>query len=854
MSLGVPPNERDSGLDQALGDIVARLRREGRSIAGSPQELSLAIERWKASRSAESAFSMPDPASRITIPESVGSYRIEGVLGVGGMGIVYRAHQAQPRRAVALKMIRPGLINGKALRRFEHEAALLARLNHPGIAQIYEAGIVECEDGARPFIAMELVEGRSLGDYASEQQLAPRDCLALFVRVCDAIAHAHERGVVHRDLKPSNILVEAGGRPKLVDFGVARGSGVSDALSSLTNTGQLIGTVAYMSPEQTTSASDEVDQRTDVYALGVILFEILTRRLPYPIENKSIYESMRIIQHEEPTRLSACVRELRGDLEAIVGKALEKDPRRRYQSAAELSGDIGRYLEGAPILARRPSMSYQARKLALRHRGLVAGLAVAMLVLAAATMISATLAVDASRQRDLARAEADRLRVLEDLQQGMLFATDPRAYMPYVETAAANVGSAYAGRPAAEAAARKLLADYLWRAGEFEQWRTQLDGVAALTNRLGKGNPLILSAVIDTANGLMTLERFREAEVLLQGICERCEASMGSNDPETLRCLAARISCLRELRRSEEAASLAQDAASRARAELPLGEPARISVMRSVALLCMRRGHEDEGIAMLRELVEVTRSKYGDEHARFHFFRLSLAGALCEVGRCDEAVDMGRHTVDVNRLHKGEDHPDTLRAERLLARILVCAGRHAEACALLAPRVEEDMRLPGEPTPESLRDRLCLAEALLGSGGPARAEALANSLLACCERQPEADPILAADATNLLGRCLGLQGRLAESESYLARAVESARDWDADDPETIRFRCDHARSLRDLQRFEEAEADLLACHELLSRRIGAEAHRTRAVARELVELYAACARTEDADHWRLRAE
>lgn len=309
----------------------------------------------------------------------IGPYEVLGVLGHGGMGVVYIAQQKRPSRMVAVKIMRRsmGAMTGptaqRLLRRFEHEAELLGRLQHPGIAQIYEANIYEASGELFPYIAMELVRGKSLVEHAAQENLSHRQRLALVARVCEAVEHAHRNGIIHRDLKPANILVDTLGQPKILDFGVARAENAELAVTSQhTAFGQLIGTLPYMSPEQVAGDSQQVDTRSDVYALGVILFELLTGRLPHDLASRSLLEAARLIREQPPTRLSSVNKVFRGDIEVIVSKALEKDRTRRYQSAEALREDLDRYLEGQPIAARRDSTLYVLGKQLKRYRGLVA--------------------------------------------------------------------------------------------------------------------------------------------------------------------------------------------------------------------------------------------------------------------------------------------------------------------------------------------------------------------------------------------------------------------------------------------------------------------------------------------------
>ncbi|HEX6883658.1 MAG TPA: serine/threonine-protein kinase [Planctomycetota bacterium] len=344
----------------------------------------------------------PAPASH---PERIGAYRILKPLGFGGMGVVYLAEQDSPRRAVALKLLRFDSASPRQVERFEQEAELLGRLSHPGIARVYEAGWAETETGRRPYFAMEYVEGRALHEHVTEEKLDLAAKLRLLSQVAEAAHYAHERGVVHRDLKPSNVLVDERGEPKVLDFGVARPVGTSHA----TQTGHLVGTLAYMSPEQA-AGNGSIDARADVYALGAILYELLTGRLPVPTEGLALHEAVRRVREEEPIPAGSVRPELRGDLATILGKALAKEPERRYASAAELAEDLRLTLENRPIRARPPTTAYVAWKLVRRHRTLAA--LAALLLLALLAMQYAALQF-VQRGRELERSEAQKTFYVE---------------------------------------------------------------------------------------------------------------------------------------------------------------------------------------------------------------------------------------------------------------------------------------------------------------------------------------------------------------------------------------------------------------------------------------------------------
>ncbi len=393
----LPPDQRRALLDDACsGD--AGLRNEIDSLLAADEREVGFLDSPPAGGV---VAAMADDGSNEIVGTRVGRYEVRRLVATGGMGAVYEAVQDHPRRIVALKVLRGGTYSRSALRRFERESELLARLRHPHIAQVYDAGVYE----GLPYFAMEFIpEARPITTYAQTEGLTTRQRLALFAAVCDAVQHGHQNGVIHRDLKPDNILVDRFGHAKVIDFGVAKATDSDLAVTTMhTDVRQLIGTLPYMSAEQVAGDPAELDTRCDVYALGVVLFELLSGRLPHELRDCSVAEAARIIREEEPAHLSSVSASLRGDLDTIVSKAIEKEKDRRYQSVGELSADVRRFLRDEPIVARRPTTLYQLRKFAKRHKGLVGGIAVAMLAMLVGTIVAVSQAVVATRARDLAR-------------------------------------------------------------------------------------------------------------------------------------------------------------------------------------------------------------------------------------------------------------------------------------------------------------------------------------------------------------------------------------------------------------------------------------------------------------------
>lgn len=338
------------------------------------------------------------------LPELRGHYRILRLIGEGGSGAVYEAEQTSPRRSVALKALRPGRTSRRALRRLEFEAHVLARLQHPAIAQVYEAGVADADHPDQAFIAMELVRGVALTAHARLRGLSNRDRMNLFLAVCAGVAHAHQRGVIHRDLKPANILVDESGRPRILDFGVARVTGESVGVdASITQQGQIVGTLQYMSPEQAWGDPSSIDTRSDVYALGAILFELLTDRVPLELDDLPLPAALDKVRSERPPRAGDIRPELRGDIETIIARAMDPDRDRRYASVIALADDVRNHLDGRPIEARRDSLGYVVVRVAARHKK---SLAVATLALLALIVFGVMSSLQSRENARLAESES----------------------------------------------------------------------------------------------------------------------------------------------------------------------------------------------------------------------------------------------------------------------------------------------------------------------------------------------------------------------------------------------------------------------------------------------------------------
>ena len=466
-------------------------------------------------------------------PPSIGTYRILGRLGEGGMGVVYEAEQQDPKRIVALKVIRGGaFVDDQYVRMFEREVETLARLTHPNIGAIYESG--RTEDG-RHFFAMELVRGQTLDAYIASRgpTMAPEELehrLRLFAKIASAVHYAHQRGVIHRDLKPSNIVVtsvaEEGATAsapevpevKILDFGLAR---ITDedvrAASVVTEVGVIKGTLAYMSPEQARGDTAAVDVRTDVYALGVLLHEMISGQRPYDVVQASLLEAVRVICEEPPRSLRATwsgTRRLDADVETILGKALEKDPERRYASAAAFADDVGRFLASEPILARPPSAAYQMRKFAQRHRPIVVGAGIAVLALVAGVVVSTSLYFRAERAAERARIDAATARQVGNFLQDMLAGAGPSVAQGRDVTllreilgrASKRIDEELIEAPEIEARLRSTLGTTYAELNDFEEAERQFGRALAVYGRISGGESADVAA---TESNLGLLESKR---------------------------------------------------------------------------------------------------------------------------------------------------------------------------------------------------------------------------------------------------------------------------------------------------------------------------------------------------------
>jgi hypothetical protein len=800
---------------------------------------------------------------------AIGRYRILRLIGEGGMGAVYEAEQDQPRRIVALKVIKPGLANPELLRRFAQETQALGRLQHPGIAQIYDAGTADAGYGPQPYFAMELVRGQALGDYAASHELNTRQRLELMVRICEAVHHAHQRGLIHRDLKPGNILVDETGQPKILDFGVARITD-SDAQATMqTDVGQLVGTLAYMSPEQVLADPLDIDTRSDVYTLGVILYELLSGRLPYDI-SKKLHEVLATIREQDPSKLSTLDRTLRGDVETIAAKALEKDKTRRYASAAELGADITRHLRDEPIVAQPPTTRYQLQKFARRHKALVGGIAAVFVVLVGGVVVSTWQAVRASRAEAAALRDRDRATAAERA------ATESR------DQAVASQRQAVAAEGQARAAESQARQDRDRALAEKERADTESATAKAVSEFLQKN----LFEQVTAGSG----ERGAGPSVSVSGALDRAAANVSTSF--TGKPLVEADLSLFLL---EQAGAQLERAATIRRQVLG---PDDIDVLRTehaLATVYSNQRRYADAERLLERAVSVSARTRGEHDLETLRFRFELGTVYLTDGKLDAAKAHALQAVAGRMRTLTPGDTDTIAALIVAAAVHEALKEFPSAVTLATQAYEQSARARGSRDTLTLNasavlQRIKLGDALATKGAldqAARAEFLDNATrtlesakastlselitlagsratIAVSQNRPQdaEAPLLEAMAaasragqeelslTAMLAGVYALQKKYTDAEAAIDRVVSKPETWKTLNANALPFALRNlGGAYRSEGRFADAERHFRTLAAIMLETPGEAVNQTRIDVLLLADVYGSLERYADADQW-----
>jgi serine/threonine protein kinase/tetratricopeptide (TPR) repeat protein len=756
---------RSAFLDRACGD--PELRRRVEELLEADPEANCLLE-------------VPAPLPAATAPLDsrpgveepgtvIGPYKLRELIGEGGMGVVYVAEQTKPvRRKVALKIIKPGMDTRQVVARFEAERQALAMMDHPNIAKVHDAGATA---SGRPYFVMELVCGMPVTEYCDAERLSVRARLELLVLVCRAVQHAHQKGIIHRDLKPSNILVtlhDGVPVPKVIDFGVAKATGGSLTEKTVyTAFAQLVGTPLYMSPEQVEVSGLDVDTRSDIYSLGVLLYELLTGTTPFDSEtlkNAAFDEMRHMIREEEPpkpsTRLSKLGatltataarrsadprqlnRSVRGELDWIVMKALEKDRRRRYETANDFAADVLRYLTHKPVEACPPSAWYRFTKYARRNRAALTTATILAAVLILGTALSTWQAILArraerdavaawaqeSRQRNRAvdaerlargneekakRSQADTRAFSEFLVNDMLAVARPEGMegglgvgvtvAQALEAAEAKLAERFAGRPQAEAAARDAIGKTWRNLTRYEQAEQHLRRALELRNQeLGPDDPDTLESQNSLAVLLDHMGRYAESIALYQATLEKSKARFGSDHAQTLMYTRNLASAYLNAGRLDVALPLLKETLERSKRKLGLYHRETVNGLGALARAYLTAGQFDQALPLIQETLEKTKTKLGPNHPDTLAAMNNLAVQYREAGKLDLALPLLEQALEKAKGVLGPDHFSTLIKMQYLAVVYHDLGKLDQALRLYKENLERRKAKLGPDHPHTL--------------------------------------------------------------------------------------------------------------------------------------------------------
>jgi serine/threonine protein kinase len=736
--------------------------------------------------------------------DRVGRYKLLQQIGEGGCGVVFMAEQEEPvRRRVALKIIKPGMDTKSVIARFEAERQALALMDHRNICKIFDAGATE---SGRPYFVMELVRGIKITQYCDENALPTEERLKLFVQVCQAIQHAHQKGIIHRDIKPSNIMVtttvEGMILPVVIDFGIAKAT-TNQRLTDktlFTAFEMLIGTPAYMSPEQAVLTSVDVDTRTDIYSLGVLLYELLTGSTPFDtteLSKSGLDEIRRVIREQEPvrpsTRLSklgvadlttialqrkseppTLIRAVRGDLDWIAMKAMEKDRTRRYETASALARDIEHYLANEAISARPPSKLYKLQKTALRHKLLFAGICViAVLLVVSLIVVSASLAKERESRRAAVAASAKSLQVTKFLEN-MLNGAGPAAargrdatmLMEILDQTAERLGSELSNQPAVEAELRGIIGKLYEQIAKYDQSEKMESEALAIRQRTFGPESLEAAASLnDLGLNFMARHKLAEAEKLHAEALAIRRRLLGSENADTAASLNDLGAVYRDQGRLAEAKTNAL-AALRIRQKLfGTNHMAVADSLRNLSIIAGGESKWDEAYDKAQQVLAIRRKLLEPNHPEIASALEDVAWAASGRGKYDEAQKVEEEVLAMRLNLLGETHPDIGRGLNALGQLLANRGELLTSDAVLKATLSIQRKLIGDENRATLETFSALGRVLDQQGKLTEAESIWREALAVWSKLGDADNERRLYTLRGLAETLEKVGKWPEAES-----------------------------------------------------------------------------------------
>ena len=581
-------------------------------------------------------------------PRQIGKYSLKRVIASGGMGTVFEGVQENPRRSVAVKVIKGGDVSGKAVSRLKYEAQMLARLHHPGIAEIYEAGTYEEYGVEIPFFAMEYIpNAKTITEFAASKKLTVEQRLRLFLQVCDAVNYGHQRGIVHRDLKPDNILVDSQNRVRIIDFGLAKATD-SDLRHThvQTEVGQIVGSLQYMSPEQFEADSSDLDTRSDVYSLGVVLYELLSGVLPYDLKAKNLIEIAHTVKEGRPTPLSKSGLKIAPEVDIILQKTLQKDRELRYQTAYGLHQDIARYLAGDAIVARSPSLAYQLKIFTRKNKMLVGSFAAAFVLLVAGVIVSTSLLIQVSAERERAVLESQKAHKAQTFLTSIFETAIPDGFGDKVpisrllDESTKMLDGAFPDDPEVEAHIRFSLGLGYFNLSRYREARENLSTALALRKAsLGDLHPST-KETLEQLNWLNTVTGdFDRYLGNCQEICRIDSMSFGAVAESTLSSRLDVVKGLERLGRISEALDLTKQIREYTVSQYPGNLKLLSDIDWYMAWLLMQSGSFEEAEQLARENFTRASTKIEDG-AYVQDGKSVLAATLITQGKLEEATQL----------------------------------------------------------------------------------------------------------------------------------------------------------------------------------------------------------------------